>query len=201
MNIELIRLDLSSKLSQHFSVQAVNSRVVNPYKLRNHELQNKLIVGYEFIINRKERYLTFAMESPLTGEVIFTRPKEGISDFLSPEIRPQDFRYSLTGDVNNRNDVVGRFIESWISMRALQEMRSTLQSFADSINPNVDYCLGYKITAHHKHSKTYDSRFEILVRKGNEDTYKTFNGEFRSGQLHFVSNQDEIVTMEDVFGV
>ncbi|QYN80064.1 hypothetical protein PQD71_gp171 [Kosakonia phage Kc263] len=201
MNTELIRLELSNKLSQHFSVQAVNTRVVNPYKLRNNELQNKFIVAFEFIINRRERYLTFGMESPQTGEIVFTRPKEGISDFLSPAIRPHDFRYSLTGDVNNRFDVVGRFIESWISMRALHEMKSTIQSFADNINPDIDYCLGYKVTAHHKHSKTYDSRFEILVRKGNEDKYTTFNGEFRNGQLHYVSANDEIVTMEDVFGV
>ena len=134
------------------------------------------------------------MESPQTGEIVFTRPKEGISDFLSPVIRPHDFRYSLTGDVNNLFDVVGRFIESWISMRALHEMKSTIQSFADNINPDIDYCLGYKVTAHHKHSKTYDSRFEILVRKGNEDKYTTFNGEFLNGQLHYVSANDEIVT-------
>lgn len=204
MNIELIRLDLLSKLSQHFSVQAVNSRVINPYKIRNPELQNKFLVAFEFIINKKERYLSFAIEHT-NGEVMFTRPKEGIADFLVPEIRPHDFRYTVTSSINNRNDIVGRFIESWISMRAMKDMRDVIGGFANQINPDADYCLGYKVTAHHRHTKTYDSRFEILVRKGEEDSYKPYIGEFKNGRLHYVSakdlNGDAIVTMEDVFEV
>lgn len=202
MDIEMIRLELSSKLAQHFSVQSVSSRIVNPYRIRNNALQTAIIVGLEFIINKKERYLTFATWSEENGEVMFTRPKEGIADFLTSEIRSHDFRYRLTNDINTRFDLLGRFIDSWISMRALNEMREVIRHYAEQINPNADYCLGYKVTAHHKHTKTFDSRFEILVRKGDEDKYTAYNGEFLSGQLHHVADRENvIVTMEDVFGV
>lgn len=202
MDVEMIRLELATKLAQHFSVQSVSSRIVNPYKIRNNDLQSVIVIGLEFIINKKERYLTFASLPKDSGEVMFTRPKEGIADFLTSDIRVHDFRYRLTNDVNTRFDLIGRFIDSWISMRALNEMRDVIRDYATKLNPDADYCLGYKVTAHHKHTKTFDSRFEILVRKGDEDKYTAYIGEFLSGKLHYVANKENvIVTMEDVFGV
>lgn len=200
MNVELLRLNLVEKLTQHFNVQSVTSRIIDSSRIRNAVIQDKYIVEFEFIINKKERYFTFATECSDRG-VMFTRPKEGMSQYLIPEIRIHDFRYYLTDKIEDHTDLIGRFIETWIGFKAASDIRSLLKEHATVINPDADYCMGYKITTHHKHAKTYDGYFEVSVRKGNKDKYECFTGEIRDAKLYAMYDKEKNqVSMEDIFG-
>lgn len=197
MNVESIRNNLITALSEHFTVQSVKCHIIDGSKLRGNFMKAKQVLGFEFIINGTGRFHVYSMQRD--GEYVFTRPKEGLSDYLIPEIREKDFYFHLDGNIMNKYNLIGRFIDNWINHVACCEIKGMVADWHEESGNDLEYCIGYKITKCHKFTKTYDAIFEVLVNKGAD--YITYRGELFNGKLYTISDNDgNSVAIKKIFG-
>lgn len=203
MQVEHYRSMLAQQLSRIFKVDQVRATIVPASELNGPMMKNMLVYSYEFIINGSERYFTFAIESE--GTVYFTRPKEGIREYLSRLIRAKDFALLYTGDIHAHKDVIGKFIESRINFSSRELMERTFESaFAVSSALNerdsqFDYTFGFKVTRHHKEALTFDSVVELLIRRSGEVTFESYRGEFISGEMGLFKDKDGVeISVEEI---
>lgn len=202
MQVEKYRSDISNQLSKHFKVDQVKASIVPASQLNGPLLKSMIVYCYEFFINGCERYFTFAIE--LDGEVYFTRPKEGIREFLTPLIRNKDFMFMCTGDVYNRKDVIGKFIESKINQISRDVMENAFRGvFSDNLGYDdtaFTYSFGFKVTRHHKEVLSFDSEVELIVRRNTlAVSYESYRGQFVNGSLgQFKTKSGDAVSMEEI---
>ncbi|AEV89453.1 hypothetical protein OBP_016 [Pseudomonas phage OBP] len=198
MQVEQYRSLLSAQLSKTFKVDQIRASVVPPSQLNGPLLRSMTVYCYEFFINSCERYFTFAVE--LDGKVFFTRPKEGIREYLTPLIRNKDFGFALTGEIHNHKDVVGKFIESKINRDAWTIMGNTLaDELGDESMISFDYWFGFKVTRHHKEALSFDSDVELMIRRKDSPDIEVYRGNFVDGNIGTFRNKyNETVTMREV---
>lgn len=163
------------------------------------------IYGIEIFINDRDRYFSFAVERD--GEMKFTRLKEGILENLIYTIRPYDFGFTLTGDIHQRSDVIGKFIEFQINKSAREVMEDTFTVYADASTRERgaihSICSGFKIDRYHKGTMTFDSTFELMVKSRGDKEFRRYMGKFIEGKLVSVSNKETqtITTMDEIFSI
>lgn len=197
MNIHTIRCALNEVLNEHFTVTSMESYNVHASQIRHREVRKKDIFGFDIVINSIMRLHVFAVVRE--GSVFFTRPKEGIREFIIPELRDHDFVYMIGDHFNTPQDIVARVIDTWLNNLASKHITGLLEFWCKESFNGYQYTLGYKVTFHHRHELTYDVLFEVCVMKrGRRETYR---GLITQGDLVYVKNQNEsIVSMEDIFG-
>lgn len=203
MNVEIIRKRLSAQLRNIFPVvNEVRMNIVSPLDLTGPLLKNEIIYGFEFIVNDNERYHTFAVERD--RDVYFTRPKEGIRSELTLMIRTRDFRFLLTEDILNHQDVVGKFLENKLCQGARDDIEGLRKTIADDGlywgKAVVHVCCGFVVKRFHKTTLGYDARVEFLVRCDQETEYTRYTGNVTSGALSGLSNsKGELISIKDMF--
>lgn len=198
MNFETIRTQFTDLLNEHFSVQQVKAYQVDPSSLRPAELVAIPVIGIEFIINHTMRLHVFGIERD--GEVLFTRPKEGMKNFILQELRHYDFYFKMNEKINSRHNLFARIIDTWMGYEAAEYIRKTISFWRAESNNPLDYCLGYKVMYVHRYTKTYDAQFEVSINKGGE--YHTYEGTILNGQLHEVKDSKlQVVSLDTLFEV
>lgn len=198
MNIEQTYKRISTMLRDSFHVNEIKMEIVSPLALTGEAMKVSTVYAFEFIIDGSERYHTFAVETP--EGFLFTRAKEGIRSYLTPLIRRKDFFYQLTGDIFNRNDIIGKFIESKINLVARSTMESTFDRHANSGTKSYNVCHGFVVSAYHKSSMSFNSAFELLVQATDEAEFKSYLGCFIDGKLDKIQDvSGKPCKIEDIF--
>lgn len=203
MDIIKIKNQITKCLRYAVSSIEVSEYFVSRNALSRHADIPEEIVGFQIIINNRERYHTFAVERD--GAVKFTRMKEGISEHLTSSIRSYDFGMSLTNDIYQRDDVIGKFLEFWINKMARDVIEDTLTVYADAatrqFNTKHFLCSGFKVNRYLKAEMSFDALFEVLVRKHNETEWRAYRGIMQSGRVVSVVDQSTnmTVSLDDVF--
>jgi len=197
MNIEEARVKLSTQLSNYFEVRTVRAFYADTDKARGSAMRHAGVVGFEIILERGVRYITFALEKD--GRWLFTRAKEGISNNIFADTREKDFWFQLSDDVENRNSVVGRFVEQHINSIAMGTVKDIIASSAQKYGFNGFYTSGYKITNTNKDRMTFDAIAEVLVATSDGD-YDRFDLVFTNNELVRVANSSGYeLSMREVF--
>lgn len=197
MQIEKYRSDLSAKLAKSFKVDQVKATIVPPSQLNGPLLKSMTVYCYEFIINKCERYFTFAIE--LDNQVYFTRAKEGIREYLTPLIRQKDFSLLLTPDNYNPRDVVGKFIEGKINQLSREVMEQCLWTAFPDADDDFSFSFGFKVLRHHKEALSFDSEVELLVKRNGSVEYETYRGQFIDSRMgKFKNKYGEEVSMKEI---
>jgi hypothetical protein len=198
MNIETVRTYFTDLLNDHFSVQSVKSYIVNPAKLRNQGARGLDIIAIEFIINRTIRLHIFGIEQD--GQFVFTRPKEGIADYIIAELRPHDFYFKLNDRISSHHNLIARVIDTALGFEAAELIKSTLSFYCSESGNNLDYCYGYKVLYNYRDTKTYDADFEVLISKGG--IQHPYRGSILNGLIHKVTDENgNEVKMDKLFEV
>lgn len=196
MNVDVLRKRLSRTLGEKFKVNQVTTSPLEMESIHSsHNWVNEIHV-FEFIINDSERYFCFGTMK--NNNAYFTRAKEGMKSQLAALIRPQDFIFQLTGDYSSRNDVVGKFIECRINQMA----RGVLEDIFEDWNADFNYphTFGFKVTRHHKSTMTFDCEFELLVKRGQDITFKSYFGNVQNGKVVMLTTYDGFnITPEEIF--
>jgi hypothetical protein len=196
MQIETIRTQFLDLLNDHFDVNSAKISTIDSSLIRNQELRDTEVISIEFIVNRTIRLHIYGIES--NGEVFFTRPKEGIAEYIIAELRRYDFYFRMDGNINNRHNLFARIIDNVLGYQASEYIKNTLSFFSAESGNNFDYCFGFKIIYNHRYTKTFDAQFEVLVNKRGR--YHTYRGDITNGDLQRVIDEDSCtVTMENVF--
>ncbi|UQT02653.1 hypothetical protein SUREIYA_00540 [Serratia phage vB_SmaM-Sureiya] len=198
IEINRMRKIISSSLSERFHVNQVTVEQVKPDALHEGHIWESEVYAFEFIINGTDRYITFC--TLRLGRTMFTRAKQGICESLAKLIRPHDFGLMATGDYLNRNDVVGKFIECQINLKAHQHLQSYFASHTMITNNEYDVAIGYDITRRHKTTMTFDCVFEILVKEKKDINYTKYSGMMINGSLTVLNDVNgKSVNIRDIF--
>lgn len=183
--ITTLRKVIAKTLSEKFRVNQISVTKVPDVLLHSAHIWESDVYAFEFIIDSAERYVTFC--SIRNGKVLFTRTKEGIVKYLAGLVRPHDFGLVATGDYFNRNDVVGKFIECRINLKARETLDGIFGKYVDEAfevtGAEYNYALGYQITRRHKASMTFDCEFELLIKKEEDIDFTTYVGEVLNGNM------------------
>lgn len=198
MNTSYLTYDLAAKLAPFFSVQSVKATIIDSSKFRQPIMRDKEVTAFEFIINSTERYTAFAMEAE--WGVVFTRPKEGIVDYLIADVRSKDFYFKLTDNVYGKYDLVGRLIENYINATAAAHMHEIVLGWQERASVEYNYCLGYKITRHHKDTMSFDGVFEVLVNKKDSDYTKYTIHVTDGNAVRVFDHQGDECPIKHIFG-
>ena len=197
---ELTRLRkiIINTLTEKFHVNQVTVEQVDTSKLYEGHIWESEVYAFEFIINGTDRYITFF--TLRYGRTMFTRAKQGICPSLAKLIRPHDFGLMATGDYLNRNDVIGKFIECQINLKAHQHLQSYFAGHTAITNKEYDVAIGYDITRRHKTTMTFDCIFEILVKEKNTIDFTKYSGMMINGSLTMLNDANsKSVNIRDIF--
>lgn len=198
MNIETIRTQFMDLLNDNFTVQSVKTFMLDESHPRRGTLSSENVLAIEFIIEHTLHLHIFGVERD--GEILFTRPKEGIAEFLISELRPYDFYFRLNRHINSQHNLIARIIDTSVGYRASDYIKNTLRFYSKEAEHYCDYCVGYKMLHIHRYTKTFDATFEVLINKKGE--YIPFRGTLINGIVTKVTNSDgETIPLDKMFEV
>lgn len=196
MNIENISSKFMHLLSAEYAVQSAKSFMLDETHPRRGQLGSEDVLAIQFIINHRLRLHVFAVERD--GEVLFTRPKEGISEFLISELRPYDFYFKLNDHINFQHNLIARIIDTSVGFQASDYIKKTLSFFSKEASQYCDYCVGYKMVHVHRQTKTYDATFEVHIKKGGD--YVPYRGTITNGEIVKVVDGDgNTILLDKIF--
>lgn len=203
MDLEPVVFNIARSLRHSVRGIHISTDLVDRRHLSKHYTAQEPIYAIEIIVNDLERYYTFGVER--NGEYRFTRLKEGILEALVYSLREYDFGGLISGDIYQRGDVIGKFVEFQINRKAREIMEDTFSVYADAAKREYGHthhiCSGFKITHYNKGSMTFNSIFDLMVRKVNETKWRRYSGQFVEGQLLTVTDSETkaTISLDDVF--